>query len=531
MRIRTLAAAGLFLAASLTAGYSPAIAATPPNMLVIGTGLTGIRTFDPADNNARTASELITNVYDTLVMTTADDLQTLKPMLATEWTTSADNKVITLKLRSDAKFHSGNPVTADDAAWSLQRIIKLGRVGSTDFALWGFTPENVDQLIRAVDPTTLEIELAEPVSVDLVLYSLAGASLGIIDKQVAMSHEVNGDMGAEWLTANTAGGGPFVLTQWRPNELAMFDANKDYWGGAPAMARVAVRHIPESGNLRLQIEAGDLDVAHYVAAGDLEALESNTNVVIDNVPGLGFYYLALNQKDPDLSKPLVRQALQHAFDWEPVSKTIMKYTGFPWQSMIPKGMIGAPENGTDRHNYDPELSKKLLAEAGYPNGLKKLLNPAGAGHLPWTEALQASAKAAGFEFDLVPGEFTPAFRERDFVAFTGNSGARLPDPFAVATQYAYNPDNSDEARLASYYLWRVSQQSEELNELVAQSKSELDPAKRAELFSTMEQKFEEMDPALIIFFQRTDPYVIRTNVKGYLGHTTWSTRWHPVTKE
>ncbi len=212
-----------------------------------------------------------------------------------------------------------------------------------------------------------------------------------------------------------------------------------------------------------------------MAAGDLEALESNTNVVIDNVPGLGFYYLALNQKDPDLSKPLVRQALQHAFDWEPVSKTIMKYTGFPWQSMIPKGMIGAPENGTDRHNYDPELSKKLLAEAGYPNGLKKLLNPAGPGHLPWTEALQASAKAAGFEFDLVPGEFTPAFRERDFVAFTGNSGARLPDPFAVATQYAYNPDNSDEARLASYYLWRVSQQSEELNALVGQSKSELDP--------------------------------------------------------
>lgn len=529
--IRTLVAAGLLVAASLAAGYSPVVAATPANMLVIGTGLTGIRTFDPADNNARTASELITNVYDTLVMTTADDLQTIKPMLATEWTTSADGKVITLKLRDAVKFHSGNPLTSEDVAWSLQRIIKLGRVGSTDFALWGFTPENVEQLIRAVDPTTIEIELAEPVSVDLVLYSLAGASLGIIDKQVAMSHEVSGDMGAEWLTANTAGSGPFVLSQWRPNDIAMFDANKEYWGGAPAMQRVAVRHIPESGSLRLQIQSGDLDVAHYVAAGDLEALESDSNVVIDNVPGLGFYYLALNQKDPDLSKPLVRQALQHAFDWQPVADTIMKYTGFPWQSMIPKGMIGAPDSATDRHNYDPELSKKLLAEAGYPDGLKKVLNPAGAGHLPWTVALQASAKAAGFDFELVPGEFTPAFRERDFVALTGNSGARLPDPFAVATQYAYNPDNSDEARLASYYLWRVSQQSEELNALVDQTKSELDPAKRAELFSTMEKSFYEMDPALIIFFQRTDPYVIRTNVKGYQGHTTWSTRWQPVTKE
>ena len=529
--IKNLVVAGLFAAASLTAIQSAVFAATPPNMLVIGTGLTGIRTFDPADNNARTASELITNIYDTLVMTTADDLQTIKPMLATEWTTSADNKIITLKLRDDAKFHSGNPVTAEDAAWSLQRVIKLGRVGSTDFALWGFTPENVDQMIRAVDATTLEIELPEAVSVDLVLYSLAGASLGIIDRQTVMPHEVSGDFGTEWLTANTAGSGPFVLSQWRPNDIAMYDANKEYWGGAPAMARVAVRHIPESGNLRLQIQSGDLDVAHYVAAGDLEALESDSNVVIDNVPGLGFYYLALNQKDPDLSKPLVRQALQHAFDWEPVSKTIMKYLGFPWQSMIPKGMIGAPEDATDRHTYDPELSKRLLAEAGYPDGLKKVLNPAGAGHLPWTEALQASAKAAGFDFELVPGEFTPAFRERDFVAITGNSGARLPDPFAVATQYAYNPDNSDEARLGSYYLWRVSQQAEELNAMVAEAKTELDPAKRAEIFSKMEQAFHAMDPALIIFFQRSDPYVIRTNVKGYMGHTTWSTRWHNVTKE
>jgi len=528
--IRNLLAAGA-LAVGLCSGTVAVRAETPPNMLVIGTNLTGIRTFDPADNNARTASELLTNVYDTLVMITADDLQTIKPMLATEWSASADGKLITLKLRDDAVFQSGNPVTAEDAAWTLQRVIKLGRVGSTDFALWGFTPENVDQLIRAVDAHTLEIELPEVVNLDLVLYSLAGASLGIINMKTAMEQEANGDLGGEWLSANTAGSGPFHLSQWRPNDIAMFDAQENYWGDAPAMRRVAVRHIPESGNLRLQLQAGDVDVGHYLAAGDLEALESDENIVIENVPGLGFYYIALNQKDPDLSKPLVRRAFQHAFDWEAIADNIMKYTGFPWQSMIPKGMPGAPEDGTSRHSYDPELSRKLLAEAGYPDGLKKVLNPAGANHLAWTEALQASARKAGFDLELVPGEFTPAFRERNFQVLTGNSGARLPDPFAVATQYAYNPDNSDEARLASYYLWRVGMQSEELNALVDQSMKETDPAARAGLFSKMDEIFSGMDPALVIFFQRTDPYVMRANVKGYSGHTTWSTRWHTVTKE
>ena len=528
--IKNLLATGVCLAGLLAA--SPAVyAQTPPNMLVIGTNLTGIRTFDPADNNARTASELITNVYDTLVMITADDLQTLKPMLATDWTTSEDGRLITMTLRDDVQFHSGNPLTAEDAAWSLRRVIKLGQVGSTDFALWGFTDDNVDELIRAVDATTLEIELPEPVNVDLVLYSLAGASLGIIDSQTALQHEANDDLGGTWLAANPAGTGPFRLAQWRPNDIAMFDANPDYWDGAPAMQRVAVRHIPESGNLRLQLQAGDVDIGHYVAAGDLEALENDANIVIDNVPGLGFYYVALNQKDEDLANPLVRRAFQHAFDWEAIQGNIMKYTGFPWNSMIPRGMAGAPEDATDRHTYDPELACELLAEAGYPDGLQKVLNPAGAAHLAWTEALQASAREACFDLELVPGEFTPAFRERNFSVLTGNSGARLPDPFGVATQYAYNPDNSDEARLGSYYLWRVSQQSDALNELVDRSMTELDSDVRTEIFAEMDQQFYEMDPALVIFFQRTDPYVIRTNVHGYEGHTTWSTRWHSVTKD
>lgn len=523
--LTTIAIAGVLFT------VQPSSAVSPPNMLVIGTNLTGIRTLDPAQNNARTVSELISNLYDNLVQLSADDLQTLKPMLATKWSVSADGKIITLTLRDDAVFQSGNPVTAEDAAWSIQRVIKMGQVGSTDVALWGFTPENVDKLVRPKDEHTLEIELPLPVNTDLVLYSLASSSLGIVDKATALSHEANGDLAAAWLSANSAGSGPFTLAQWRPNDIAIFNAQKNYWGGAPAMARVVARHIPESGNLRLQLEAGDVDVGQYVASGDLDALANNKNVVIDSVPGLGFYYIALNQKDPDLQKPKVREAFQHAFDWKAISDNIMRYTGFPWQSMIPRGMIGAPETATSHYDYDPARAKRLLAEAGYPNGLKKVLNPSGAATLPFAEALQASARTAGIDLDLVPGEFTPAFRERKYEVLLGNSGARLPDPFAVATQYAYNPDNSDEARLGSYYLWRTAMKVDELNTLVDESMKERDTDKRQGIFKKMDSIYSGMESPLVIFFQRTDPYVIRANVKGYHGHTTWSTRWHDVTKE
>ena len=251
------------------------------------------------------------------------------------------------------------------------------------------------------------------------------------------------------------------------------------------------------------------------------------------MPGFGFYFIALNMKDPDLQKPLVREAFQHIFDWKSVSDNIMRYLGSPWQSVIPRGMIGAPDDAEaiSRYTYDPALAKSLLAKAGYPDGLKKKIYPAGSLQLPIAIALQASAKAAGVDLDVVPGEWTPAFRARDYELMLANSGAKLPDPFSVATLMAYNPDNSDEAKLGSYDLWRTSLFEPKLNELVTASGKETDPAKRKALFEQIDKYYAGMNTSLILFFQRSDPYVLRSNVKGYQGQSTWSTRWGAVTKE
>ena len=77
------------------------------------------------------------------------------------------------------------------------------------------------------------------------------------------------------------------------------------------------------------------------ATGDLEALAKD-KVTIDATPGFGYYYIALNMKDPDLQKPLVRRAFQHMLDWKALAQTTMRFNGYPWQSTIPKGMPGAP---------------------------------------------------------------------------------------------------------------------------------------------------------------------------------------------
>jgi peptide/nickel transport system substrate-binding protein len=405
----------------------------------------------------------------------------------------------------------------------------MGQVGSTDIALFGFKKDNVEQLVSAPDAETLVIKLPELVATDLVLYALAGASLGIVDKKTALSHEQNGDLAANWLKSNAAGSGPFKLTQWRPNDILLCDARPDYWGGAPAMKRVVMRHIPESGNLRLQLEAGDIDVGQYMANSDIDALKAK-GAKVDPTPGLGFYYIALNTKDPDFAKPKVREAFQHILDWKPLVTTTMNYDGFAWQSIIPKGMPGAPSGEPDGYQYDPELAKKLLAEAGYPNGIKKVLFPSGPALMKMAVALQASAKKAGVELEIVPGEHVPDYRARKFEVLVGNSGSRLPDPFGTLVQFAYNPDNRDEAKLGGYYLWRSAFDAPELTKQTLAAKSETDPKKREEIFKAIDKMYKEMSPPVIFFMQRTDPYVIREGVTGYAGHPTWSTRWFDVKK-
>jgi peptide/nickel transport system substrate-binding protein len=420
-------------------------------------------------------------------------------------------------------------VTAEDAAWSIQRVIKLGLVGATDIKLWGFTPENVDAAVQATGPTTLVIKPPAQVTPDLVLYSLAGSSLGIIDKKTALEHEKGGDLARDWLKSHVTASGPFDLNEWRPSDILIAERRDDYYGGAPEMKRVVMRHIPESGSLRLQLEAGDVDVGQYLNSADLEALAQNKDMVVEKTPGFGFYYIALSQKDPILSNPKVREAFKYLLDWEGLAKTSMQFAGFPYQSIIPKGMPGT----TDKifYNYDIAKAKQLLAEAGYPNGFKKTLFPAGPEHLQNCESLQATAKLAGIELEIVPGRHVEEFRDRKFEVYFGNAGARLPDPFATATQYAYNPDNSDDAKLSGYYMWRTSWDMPELTKLVDESKRESDPKKRAEIFATLDKDYREAEPSLIPFFQRTDPYVISAKVKGYHGHPTWSTRWDQVSKQ
>lgn len=520
--------AGVALAAAIPAGRG--MAATPADQFVIAINMSSMRGLDPHEMNQLETIEVMANCYDRLLAFAHDNLAEPQGQLAESWTVSDDGLTFTFTLRDGVTFHSGNPLTAADVEWSLRRLVKLELSPSIDLRQWGFSKDNVDALIRATDARTLVVETPELWNPSLILASLATSSCSVVDSAFLQGEEVDGDMGRAYLATQSAGSGPFVLRQWRANDVLMADAYEGYWGGVPAMRRVIMKHLPESAAQRLQLQAGDVDVATRLSSTDLEAIDGVDGTAVQMVPGFGFYYVALNQEDEILSNPLVREAFRYLIDYDGLAATVMKFYGIKQQSIIPAGLPGAIEDMP--YSLDIDKAKELLAEAGYAEGFTKTyyctpVTP----EYELAQALQANAALAGITLNLEPGDHLAKFRERDFEVFSARTGERLPDPHAILNSYATNPDNRPEAQLGGLMAWRAAWDvPAEIQELVVAAAHETDNAVRAELYRQANTAYLAASPALVTSFQRVDAKAVRAGVAGYHGHPTWVTRWDTVTK-
>ena len=136
---------GGLVGAAVAAGVGAAVAATPADTLVIAWALDDVITLDPAQIAEVNGGDIMGNVCDTLVTLDYKDVAQFRPKMAESWSASADGRTITITLRPDLKFPSGRPATAEDLAWSMQRVLKLNFGNAANLTEWGFTKENIDQ--------------------------------------------------------------------------------------------------------------------------------------------------------------------------------------------------------------------------------------------------------------------------------------------------------------------------------------------------------------------------------------------------
>jgi peptide/nickel transport system substrate-binding protein len=517
-------------AALLFCHGASALAATPKDTLVVALAIDDIITMDPGEAFEISAGEIMGNSYDRLLRYDVNDPSKLIADLAKTWSVSADGKIYNFELKPGLKFASGNPITAEDVAFSFQRAVLLDKSPAFILGQFGLTKANVKDKVKPTGPLTLTFETDKTYAPTFVYNCLTANVAAIVDKKLVLSKEVNGDLGYGWLKTNYAGSGPLKLREWRANEIVALERNDNYHGEKSKMARVIYRHIKEAATQRLLLEKGDVDIARNLSPEDLAALGSNKSIKTTSTPKGTVYYISLNQKNPNLAKPEVREALKWLVDYAAIGDTLIKNIGMVNQNFMPVGLLGAVKDMP--YKLDVDKAKALLAKAGLPNGFKLTIDMRTTQPVQGiTEAFQQTAKRAGVEIEILPGDAKQTltkYRARTHDMYIGQWGADYWDPHTNAT-FVQNPDNSDEAKTKPL-AWRNAWATPELTKKADAAVLERDAGKRKVMYEEMQAEFRKTSP-FIMLYQQLEVAAMRSDVnKLKIGPTSDSTYMFTVSK-
>ncbi len=504
----TAAATALALSTTM-----PLYAETPPDTLIQALAIDDIISLDPAEVFEISTTEMLGNSYETIIGYDLNDVSKLFGVVADSWTMSADGKTMTFTVKPGKKFASGNDLAADDVVYSIVRAVKLDKSPAFILGQFGLTPDNVETMVKQTGDLSFDFTMDQAYAPTFLLYCLTSSVASVVDKDLVMANEVDGDYGYNWLKTSYAGSGPFTIREWRANESVVMERNDNYVGDKPALARAIYRHIPEAATQRLLLEKGDIDIARNLLPEELAALSTNTDVAIQSADKGTIFYIALNQKNEFLAKPEVREAMKYLVDYQAIADTIVKGKYSVHQTFLPKGFLGALDENP--YSLNVAKAKELLAAAGLPDGFTVTMDTRNSPDVTAiAQAVQQTMAEAGIKIEIIPGDggqTLEKYRARTHDIYIGVWGPDYQDPHTNAT-FARNPDNSDDAT-AKTLAWRNAWDIPEMTAKADAAVMEADPAKRAQMYVELQQENLKTSP-FIIMFQQTEIAALRSNVKG-----------------
>ncbi|THD66970.1 MAG: ABC transporter substrate-binding protein [Bradyrhizobium sp.] len=298
------------------------------------------------------------------------DRDKFKPELAEEM--NVGDMSVTFKLKKNAKFHDGAPVTAKDVKWSLDRAVSVG--GFPTFQMSAGSLTKPEQFV-VVDDNTVRVDFARKDR--LTIPDLAVIVPCVVNSELVKKNASEKDpWGLEYTKQQTAGSGAYKVTRWTAGTEVIMERNDDWVGGPmPKVKRVIWRMVPQAGNRRALLERGDADISYELPNKDFQELKAAGKLDIVSLPfSNGIQYLGMNVTKPPFDNLKVRQAVAYAVPYQKIMDVVLFGLANP--------MFGAPASKVTevawpqptKYFTDIDKAKALLTEAGYPNGFETTLS-------------------------------------------------------------------------------------------------------------------------------------------------------------
>lgn len=481
-----------------------------------------VNTLDPnIPGSTREAFAVSLSTYDRLVSFGRKqlngkwvfDLDTIRGELAESFDVSPDGLKITFKLRKDAKFQDGSPVTADDVKWSLDRAVTAKILGKAQLLTGSLTDASQ---FKVIDPLTFEVTLPKPDK--LALPNLATVYPIIINSKVAKAHVTEEDPWAQaWLKENTAGSGAYVIDSFKPGEQVILKRN-DAWNRGPGgkqafFKRLILQSVPEPSTRANLVEKGDVDIVIDLQASDAQSLEAKGKLKVISTPQYNaITFISMNNQMPPFDKVDVRRAVAYALPYDDMFKAALfgrgdLLTGATWTD-------GKPPSGgfpiKQPIKLDLDKAKAYLKAAGFPDGFSTTFSfnvGQSATAEPMAALVKESLAKIGIKVDiqkLPDAQMSTQITEKKLPFFTEGIVAWLP-----STDYFYRNFYTGNQR------WNYSSiDNAELTAIAQEARFEPDKAKyEADGIKLNAINFDQMPQ--VPLWQPSQDAVMAPSIEGY----------------
>ena len=412
--------------------------AMPATSITLDPPITGLSAFDIAVTQA---------AYDNLLMIQPDF--TVKPELATHWEANEDLSSYTFYLRQGVKFHHGKDFKAEDVLFSFERVLD---------------PE-IDSPARPTFSTVVE----DIVAIDdyTVRFDLVGSNSFFPDSlSIYQVRIIPSDIDPERFHTEVIGTGPFMLEEHLPGERTTMVRNPDYWEeGKPYLDELVIVNIPEPATRSNALQNGDIDILYRMESQSAPAIEAHPDTVVLELASPGIRGVDMDIRVPPFDNKLVRKAIQAATDREAIRQAaFLGRGGIAYDHVVPQNDPRyAPQHNPP--DYDPELARSLLEQAGYPDGIDLTLytSTASPGILEIAVALKESAAPAGINIDVV--------RRPDDIYY---DDVWMVEPFTVVSWFGRaNVDQALSIQYHSESSWNAPRYfNDELDMLIERARGE-----------------------------------------------------------